>query len=57
MLLEAVTDPNSDPAGRRAMSASVGEKKVNRDARFADLPVEYGSTLPRGSGRLNSNIK
>lgn len=48
MLLEAGADPNSDPAGRRAMSAAVGEKKVNRDARFADLLVEHGSTLPRG---------
>jgi hypothetical protein len=47
MLLEAGADPNSDPAGRRAMSAAVGEKKVNRDARFVDLLVEYRSTLPQ----------
>ena len=37
----AGVDPNSDHDGRRAMSAAVGEKKVNHDARFVDLLVEY----------------
>ena len=43
----AGVDQNSDPAGRRAMSAAVGEKKVNHDAGFVDLLVEYGSTMPQ----------
>lgn len=47
MLLEAGADPNSDPAGRRAMSAAVGVEKVNRDSRFVDLLVKYGSTQPQ----------
>ena len=47
MLLEAGADPNNNPAGRRAMSSAVGEKKVNGDDRFVDLLVEYGSTQPQ----------
>ena len=47
MLLDAGADPNDPAAGKRAMSAAVGELKIKKDSKYVDLLVEYGSTQPQ----------
>jgi hypothetical protein len=47
MLLDAGADPNDPAAGKRAMSAAVSELKINKDSKYVDLLVEYGSTQPQ----------